>query len=333
MEANQFPSLLYILTPFTLLPYSAARILWVTTNLIATSVIIWLLKKTFMAGVNDRLYPVFVMLMLMGTPWRNQIGVGQHTLFAFAFFLAAVWVAGMAESMEGAGDVSVDAPGDSRGSHAAVRAGSKALPYTIASGLLLSLCYLKYTVTAPLAIWFIYRKRYKEFAISLVPHVILTGVAAATLKSSYIDMLTKPLKVASALAGEGSIDIGAIFGGAGIGYLFTIIIMIFILAMAFALPEGEDELFISLAALLALVMTYHRTYDFFIMIIVFGYFATGRMKVAEIIYFITTLAFFFALRIFHESVTSLTVAGALYYACAISFAVVAAEKCIKRFRV
>lgn len=332
MEANQFPSLLYILTPFTLLPYSAARILWVTTNLIATSVIIWLLKKTFMAGVNDRLYPVFVMLMLMGTPWRNQIGVGQHTLFAFAFFLAAVWVAGMAESMEGAGDASDDAPGDSRGSHAAVRAGSKALPYTIASGLLLSLCYLKYTVTAPLAIWFIYRKRYKEFAISLVPHVILTGVAAATLKSSYIDMLTKPLKVASALAGEGSIDIGAIFGGAGIGYLFTIIIMIFILAMALTLPEGEDELFISLAALLALVMTYHRTYDFFIMIIVFGYFATGRMKVAEIIYFITTLAFFFALRIFHESVTSLTVAGALYYACAISFAVVAAEKCIKRFR-
>ncbi len=326
MEANQFPSLLYILTPYTLLPYGAARVLWVITNLVATSVIIRLLKKTFMAGINDRLYPVFVLLMLIGTPWRNQIGVGQHTLFAFAFFLAAVWLAGRAESREG------EAADTGKAGTAASSAGNKSLPYIIASGLLLSLSYLKYTVTAPLAIWFIYRKRYREFAISLVPHLILTGVAALVLKSSYIDMLIKPLKVASALAGEGSIDIGAITGGMGLGFVFTAIIMIFILVMALALPEGNDELFISLAALLSLVMTYHRTYDFFIMIIVFGYFATGRMKAAEVIYFITTLAFFIVLRVFHENVISLTIAGALYYACTISFAVVAVEKCIKRFR-
>ena len=92
MEANQFPSLLYILTPYTLLPYGAARVLWVMTNLICTAVIIWLLKRTFMARTDERLYPVFMMLMLAGTPWRNQIGVGQHTLFAFAFYLLAVYV-------------------------------------------------------------------------------------------------------------------------------------------------------------------------------------------------------------------------------------------------
>ncbi|MBO5550440.1 MAG: DUF2029 domain-containing protein [Lachnospiraceae bacterium] len=301
MEANQFPSLLYILTPYTMFPYGIARILWVVTNIICTAVIIWLLKKTFMTKVDERLYPVFMMLMLAGTPWRNQIGVGQHTLFAVAFLLLAVYVSGNDENESGM---------------------RRVLP----AGLLLSLCYLKYTVTAPLALYFIYKRKWKTFFISLVPHVLLTGVAAAVLHKPYADMLTEPLRVASALAGEGSIDIGALTHGSPVGLVVTAAVMIFIFTVAFIMPKGNDELFISLAALLSLVMTYHRTYDFFIMIIVFGYFATGRMKTAEVIYLITTLAFFFVLRVFHESVISLTVSGALYYACVISFVVVSIDR-------
>lgn len=306
MEANQFPSLLYILTPYTLLPYGAARVLWVMTNIICTAVIIWLLKKTFMARTDERLYPVFMMLMLAGTPWRNQIGVGQHTLFAFAFYLLAVYI-----SLDDSGEESY----------------CRALP----AGLLLSLSYLKYTVTAPLALYFIYKRKWKAFIISLIPHILLTGAAAYMLHEPYADMLIKPLKVASALAGEGSIDIGALTHGSPVGLVVTAAVMIFIFTAALIMPEGNDELFVSLAALLSLVMTYHRSYDFFIMIIVFGYFATGRMKTAEIIYLITTLAFFFVLRVFHENVISLTVSGALYYACVISFVVISIDK-IKRRR-
>ena len=309
MEANQFPSLLYILVHYTLMPYNAARVMWVMTNIICTAVIIWLLKKTFMVQVDERLYPVFMMLMLAGTPWRNQMGVGQHTLFAVAFFLLAVFVAegGKQEEQEETKPALIT-PGD------------------VAAGLLLSLSYLKYTVTAPLALYFIYKRKWKAFLISLVPHILLTGVAAAVLKKPYTDMIIKPLKVASALAGEGSIDIGALTKGSPAGLFVTATVMLFLLGMAFLMPKGNDELFISLAALLSLVMTYHRTYDFFIMIIVFGYFATGRMKTAEVIYFITTLAFFFVLRVFHENVISLTLSGALYYACVIAFIVIAFDK-------
>ena len=162
MEANQFPSLLYILAVYTLLPYSAARILWVITNIICTAVIIWLLKKTFMSRVDERLYPVFMMLMLAGTPWRNQTGVGQHTLFAVAFFLLAVYVSERGKD-EDADRVSRMPEG--------LR--------TAVSGLLLSLSYIKYTVTAPLALYFIYKKKWKEFLISLVPHAVLTFTAAS----------------------------------------------------------------------------------------------------------------------------------------------------------
>ena len=50
------------------------------------------------------------------------------------------------------------------------------------------------------------------------------------------------------------------------------------------------------------------------------------MKTAEIIYFITTLMFFFVLRIFHDNVICLTVGGALYYACLISFVGVTVDR-------
>ena len=307
MEANQFPSLLYILTPYALMPYIPARILWLITNLLCTGVIIGLLRNTFMSRVDERLYPVFMMLMLAGTPWRNQLGVGQHTLFAVACFILAVTVAENGRE-------------------------EKSAAGTVAAGLLLSLSYLKYTVTAPLALYFIYRRRWKEFVISLVPHAVLTGVAAFILKEPYTDMLIKPLAVASALTGEGSIDVGVLTGGAAWSTGITAAVMLFILALALMMPEGNDELFISTAALLSLVMTYHRTYDYFIMIIVFGYFATGRMRAAQTVYLITTFAIFFVLRIYNESVISLTVSGALYYACVIAFVVISAEKVIKNRR-
>lgn len=307
MEANQFPSLLYILTPYALMPYIPARILWLITNLLCTGVIIGLLRNTFMSRVDERLYPVFMMLMLAGTPWRNQLGVGQHTLFAVACFILAVTVAENGREEKSAAGIA-------------------------AAGLLLSLSYLKYTVTAPLALYFIYRRRWKEFVISLVPHAVLTGVAAFILKEPYTDMLTKPLAVASALTGEGSIDVGVLTGGAAWSTGITAAVMLFILALALMMPEGNDELFISTAALLSLVMTYHRTYDYFIMIIVFGYFATGRMRAAQTVYLITTFAIFFVLRIYNESVISLTVSGALYYACVIAFVVISAEKVIKNRR-
>lgn len=329
MEANQFPSLLYILAGYALMPYNAARVLWTVTNILCTAVIIWLLKKTFMSKVDDRLYPVFILLMLAGTPWRNQMGVGQHTLFAVAFFLLAVYVSERSGrgSAEESGEYGIIGQGAGNEDAVAGKARDAAgIARIIISGLLLSVSYLKYTVTAPLAIYFIYKRKWKEFVISLIPHLILTGMAAFILHESFMDMLIKPLKVASALAAEGGIDIGVLTGGHPAGLAVTGLSMLFLFAAALMLPEGNDELFISVAVLLSLVMTYHRTYDFFIMIIVFGYFATGRMKVAEIIYLITVLAFFFVIRIFHENAISLTVSGALYYACVISFIVVTVDK-------
>ncbi len=282
MEANQFPSLLYLLLPYTFFDASLARLLWLLSNLIFTVVIILLLKATFMKETDGKLFAVFSLLMIAGTPWRNQIGVGQHTLFSLAFFLLAVYL-----SVE------------------------KERPW--AAGLALCISYFKYTVTVPLAVYLIYKRKWKELIISIPLHIAGTAAAALILKESFFDMLIKPLRVASALSGEGSMDIGALIGGGIPSLLVTVLLMIFLLVTALYCPEGNDSLVISLCVLLSLIMTYHRLYDYFVLIIVFAYFDVNRKGYAGIYYLITCFAVFFLPRLFHEAGPAMVFTALLYY--------------------
>lgn len=281
MEANQFPSLLLLLYPYTLLPYNAARMAWLISNLIFTCLIILLLRLTFMKEMDERLFGVLMLLMIAGTPWRNQIGVGQHTLFSLMFFLLAVWLSEK----------------DKR----------------VLSGLSLCLSYFKYTVTAPLALYFIYKRRWKEFILSVIPHVLGTAAGAVLLHESFADMIIKPLKVASALTGEGSLDIGALTGGASWSVFITLAVMLLLFFAAVRLPQGNDALMISALTMVSLIMTYHRTYDYFILIIVFSYVASDSSAYFMTAFTLLVFAVFFVLRIFHEASWSLFTVGCFYY--------------------
>ncbi len=287
MEANQFPSLLMLLIPVTFLPYPAARILWLILNLFFTGLIILLLRRTFFRETDRDIFNLLMLLMIAGTPWRNQIGVGQHSLFSFCFFLLAEWLAERDRK--------------------------------ILSGLALSVSYFKYTLTAPLAVYFLYKKRYREFFISLIPHVIGTCIGARMLKASFIDMIREPLKVASALTGEGSIDIGALTGGASWSIGLTAVIMLILVAAAFRLPKDKDKQFFSILILMSLVMTYHRIYDFFMLIPAAAgtYFADKGIishKLILVLYFIAVTYFFFIQRLIGEGNTAMTIAAVIYYA-------------------
>lgn len=292
MEANQFPSLLILLMPYTVLPPLTARYAWIVSNLIFTGLIIYLLRRTFMKNMAGDSFVITALLMLAGTPWRNQMGVGQHTLFAFAFFLLAVWLLEKTEQCE--------AEGNSK--NAAV--------CSVLSGLALCVSYFKYTLTAPLALYFLYKRRYKELAVSVIPHVILTAVSALWLSDSFLNMIIKPLRVAGALSGEGSMDIGAMLGGGSFTMLLTVILMAVLLVLVMFMREGEDLLVISVLLLWSLVITYHRSYDYWVMVLPFAWIKSKRMLT---VYGILVLTVFFGLRLFHESDASLAVTALFYY--------------------
>ena len=310
MEANQFPSLLMLLLPFAPLKPLAARYVWIACNIVFTLLIILLLRKTFLNDMDGYWFSVLSLLTIAGTPYRNQIGVGQHTLFAFCFFLIAVYFSEYAEDR-------------------------KKIRNALIVILALFICYFKYTLTVPLVLYFVYKKRYREIVISASMHVLLTIIAAWWLNDSVLNMIIKPLKVSSNLAAEGGLDISALLQGSAVAYVLALVIMITLFVIAIKLEPGYERTFMSVLVLWSLIITYHRTYDFFVMIVVAGMFVElkkyleGKSKAPifigknvlskelitniEYYYVVTMLAVFFVLRIFHEQGYSKLVVGAMYY--------------------
>ncbi|MBR4718888.1 MAG: DUF2029 domain-containing protein [Lachnospiraceae bacterium] len=303
MEANQFPSLLMLLIPYTFLPPLTARYAWIVSNLIFTAGIIFLLRRTFLKEADSDIFIVFMLLLIAGTPYRNQLGVGQHTLFSFFFFLLAVWFSEREDK-------------------------KAAFTGTV---LCLFICYFKYTLTVPLCLYFVYKKKYVEIAVSAAVHVVLTFVAAVWLGDSFINMIIKPLKVSSALAAEGGIDLGVLLHGSGSAYVLAFIVMAGLFFMALrlgGLEDGRSEEadhdsgicmdggFFSVLILWSLIITYHRTYDFFVMVAILAFFQRRHRplpRVLEVGYGVVLLAVFFVLRVFSESMGSKIVVGAMYY--------------------
>ena len=297
MEANQFPSLLFLLAPMTIFSPGPARIIWMILNLAFTAGIVVLLRRTFFAEVSDYGYAVGVLVTLAGTPYRNQIGVGQHTLFAFFFFMLAVYLErNMREHTVGK---------------------------TVAISLCLFISYFKYTLTAPLALYFLYRRRYKELVLSVAGHVVLTEISAIWLGRSFIYMIKAPLQVASALVSEGGIDLGVFLPGTA-ALVAAAVIGLILAVIAFLLPEGNDEVLFSLLILWSLILTYHRTYDFFVLSAVYMMFTGSRKNVpaglwntVHVYYLLLTASVYFVLRIFNENVPSKMGVAILYYLFAI----------------
>ncbi len=295
MEANQFPSLLMLLIPMTFLPPVAAKAVWCVCNLLFTAGIIYLLKRTFFEDADRYTFSVLMLIMLAGTPYRNQIGVGQHTLFAFFFFMLAVWI----EKRDTAGKAK----------------------NTILISACLAVSYFKYTLTAPLALYFVWKRRYKELIWSVAVHIVLTGAAALWLGKSFIYMIKAPLEVASALVSEGGIDLGVLLGGK-IAYAVAFVIMAALTVMAFYLPKEHGRLLFALLVLWSLVLTYHRTYDFFVLSAVACMFfemltegrSTDRDRFFIYAYAVLVLMIYFVLRLFGESTPSKICAGVMYYA-------------------
>lgn len=302
MEANQFPSLLMMLVPYTFMKPNAARLLWMLSNLIFTAGIIILLRVTFLRNIGKFEFAVLMLLMVSGTPYRNQLGVGQHTLFSFCFFLLAVY---LSEKKLGG----------------------------ILSALALSVSYFKYTLTAPLAVYFIYKRKYKEFTASILIHVLLTAVSSIYLRESFTDMLIKPLKVSSALASEGGLDFGALFNGSPVAFVLAGLVMILMIYIAVKMPEGCDGMMISILILWSLIITYHRTYDFFVLVsaascieVISWEKRELKSKIMLAGFVLVLLLVFYELRVFDEALPARIVTGIIYYAYTVYVTVTALAK-------
>ena len=235
LEANQFPSLLWLLYPMTFFSAANAKIVWTVCNLLFAVGFLWGLRKTFLEKISARGFAWCCLIFAAGTPFRNCLALGQHTLFALFFFIVAVWAA-------------------EKG-------------YAVAAGILLSISYFKYTLIVPLVLYFIYKRWIKQLLISVVPHILLTLFSMWWLDKSLGYLILQPLKIATWLTDEGTIDLGKLFGnGTGILAVEMVVGLLFAIMILFT-GKNRDEKVISVLTLMSLIITYHRFYDFVVLII------------------------------------------------------------------
>lgn len=250
IDANQVPSCLLLLAPFTFLPQLLANQVWDICNLLFSVVFLVYFYKTFFEGQRcARLFPWIAMLLFAGTPWRVLIGNGQHLMFSFAFFFAAYYYS------------------------------EKGRPRL--AGVLLALSAFKYTTIAPMALIFVACRKWKPVLIAALLHLVATLGCGWWLGTSPLELVLQSFQVSATLTAEGMADIASLVSAlnwgnpkiwANIGYLafgLTSVLLI-------GLKKGSPLLKLAIFSIIANVMFYHRIYDFITILVPLAYVMTDE---------------------------------------------------------
>lgn len=227
------------LLPLGLFDWETAKPIWVVCNIIFTILLIAGLQKLFPLG-RENLF-LTVMLFVAGSSWRITVGNGQHGLFVLSFF---VWAVVWSEQ-------------------------NKKRP--ILSALFLAISLFKYTLTAPLAIYFVWKRQWRPLITALLIHTLLTGIMAMWLHESPFALIRQPFQVAAMATTIGDYDIFSLSRMMGLGELIPAVLALIILLALTVIPPIRAKFIsplhaLSTLALIAYILFFHRSYDLILLI-------------------------------------------------------------------
>ena len=246
IDANQVPSCLLLLYPWTLMSYAMANSFWALCNLAFTAIFCLYVFKLFFASdaplkVKGN-YWIVVLLLLSGMPLRMVIGNGQHLLFSLAFFAPALYYA-----MKKRENL---------------------------AGVLLALCFFKYTSVAPMCLVFVAIGAWRTIMIGAGLHVAATVGCGIYLHENPITLVLQSFEVgAMLLTGAGCTDIVSALTRCGCDWASKLSLPMYaifgVMSLLVAMRNciGNVLLKLSTLTMLAIVMFYHRTYDLVALII------------------------------------------------------------------
>ena len=237
--ANQLPSCLLLLAPWTFLPQLLANQVWAFCNLAFTAVFLLYIYKMFFSdsASKDRFFLV-PLILLAGMPWRMLVGNGQHLLFSLAFFMPAVYYA-------------------QRGRN-------------VLAGVLLAMSAFKYTTIVPLSVIFFAKRWWMPIAIAAAIHVVATIGCGFWLGESPVVLIAQSLKVGSRLTACGRCDLASLAKDFGVVNVEAVAIAGYVLygcllvGIAFW-RKCCGLLLLSILSVISSVMFYHGAYDFVVL--------------------------------------------------------------------
>ncbi len=267
----QFPFTFWMIFPLGLIPEIPARAVWILCNLIFTAVIIFVIRKVFFTKMDEADFTILILMMISGGAWRTNLSNGQYNLAAMAFFLLSVYFSEMDRD--------------------------------IPAGILLSMSIFKYQLTAPLVVYYVFKRKYRvivSMAVSLAVSLAATSVWFGGIYNVTIKQLNESR--ARGLGEMGDVDLESIFGLGEYIIIFFILGVVLLLIFSF-IPgiKKDDTLFIIISLFTAWAFAYQRIYSFFPLIIPLGYSYEKYKDTKERFYFIqlilvllTTAAFFWS---------------------------------------
>lgn len=230
---------LIFLWPFAFLSWPAAKILWAFSNLLFTVVILLCLYRLLPPRTSTVAKVLLATLFVMGTPWRNGVGNGQHALFTLAFILLAVVL----------------------------------FPRSVlAAGSLLAVSWFKYTIAFPLTLFFARSKRgWATILTAAGIHAILTLFAAIWTGSSPVDLLLGPIQVSQIATGRGySMDVFAITSTLRMpSKLIPGLAALAILGVTYlaARHDHDDLSCLCTLSIASMTLCFHGGYDFVVLVL------------------------------------------------------------------
>jgi hypothetical protein len=160
---NQVPNFLHelyvFLLPFGLLPFSEAKLIWASYNLLFVAVLVRCVTQLY--ELDNRQSRLLLLLVLTSTPFRVTVQNGQND--ALALMCISLWALVRSES---------------------------------GRGLLLGLAYEKYSIPPVLALFLLLRKRGKLLAYSLLPPLAGFLLVDAWLPTPGRMLLFEPFRTA-----------------------------------------------------------------------------------------------------------------------------------------
>ena len=250
-QSPSYPASTYILlSPFAHFEWQTAKTLWVVANLIFIGLLLMGMQKVFPVR-SPTILAALVLAFLIASPLRTSLGAGQHNFISLAAFVWAYYYAHNGKN--------------------------KGL-----SGLLLSIAWIKYSLTFPLTIIFLRRGGIKPVIIAATTHAVLTCIVAWRIGMWPHEFFFSSVQVVLMGDGTGFLNLIAISMNFDLPLPVPLtLIGLATLGVAYVLYRNHEADPLTVMAFLGLfscAVFYHHGYDFVVLLLCAWALAQGRIQ-------------------------------------------------------
>ncbi len=242
------PSMMLLLYPFSYLPWTVAKILWMVCNI---AFVVLSFRLVFfnlsMPGFSlDRLTQILIALIFFDlSATRIAIENGQVTILVFLLIISALVLADRA---------------------------------WLLAGFLLGLGLSKYSVALPIFLFLLYRQKYRILGVATLTQFLGAAILSLVTGNPITTIIGEIIHIFFLVYNEPGVQLATLFKGTSLGLPATIVMTVTVFGLLYAWlgrskpSEGLQDIInyhvLNILIFWALLVAYHRPYDV-IMIILF----------------------------------------------------------------